>query len=1007
MKKALETSHLSWILSAFQASRMTAKNKSTKNQTFHLSSWSRPLRLSSWRGVASIGSIALLLAACGEDVTNENITQVVQDNLTIVSSTKELPKCTKDNEGAEAFVKGETSERICIDGKWTALASSKKDTVVVKDTVIVKDKSSCTTKELKDKSGVKIVCNGDSVGVVLNGKNGTDGKDGKDGTNGKNGSGCTVVTLADNSGLKVICGGDSVGVVLNGEKGDKGDPGKQGEKGDTGATGKNGSGCTMTQDEKKITITCGDKSSTINLSDIGSSITPDTTVVDSEKVAVSLDSLAGYTQKGPFIKGSTVYLYELMDGRSLKQTNGSFTSNITRDDGRFKFTARDLVSQYVMLIVDGNYRNEVTGKTSNSAIRLKAYSDVRRHATGTVNVNILTHLEFDRVYYLVTREKMTMKNAKRQAQQEIRKQFYIEQSDNTDAENLDVFGTTDADAALLAISILLQGERSEPEMMALLTEISNDMAEDGKWNGADADSVKAAIALWAMNNHGRLDKFRNNVKSWGLGEAPAFEKHIENFIEKSLGSVDCSGKKNGYKETVNKKFSPYDGKSFVCNDGVAVMERAENKYLNPDIQYGEFVDPRDKKVYKTVQIGVQTWMAENLNYADSIAYPELQNHSWCYNNNPQNCEIFGRLYDWGLAMDSAAIFSDDAKGCGYEVECTKLSYPTRGICPEGWHVPWGDDVRILLTSGGSEKSYMAKGFDVWPDATDKFGFSALPSGYAYGNNTGFYGGTDVDAPSAPFWEALTFTSGGQTNADALTFSLWAKIEKGRSFARNSGLPIRCVKNHKVEYGKLVDERDGNVYKTVKIGKYTWMAENLRYRYLEKTEDLDSSSFCNVSQTQSFCNQYGRLYLWSAAMDSAAVFSENGKGCGDGVTCTPTYPVRGVCPKGWHFPNETEWNYMLAAHAWSGAAYLAKDKYLNDFEWNKISDIYGFSLTGGEASMYQGKWSFATHPNGFFCSRETGKNTVLGGYSYIRAEDNSFSENLRKSSLYTVRCVQDK
>ena len=521
----------------------------------------------------ALSVFSILFTACGDETT-ENITQINQTDIEVVSSTKELPKCTKDNVGQQAFVKGESSTLICVDNKWVATTSSGKDTVIIKEA------SNCTTKELKDKSGVKIVCNGDSVGVVLNGKNGTDGKDGKDGTNGKNGSGCTVVTLANNAGLKVVCGGDSVGVVLNGEKGetgdkgDKGDPGAAGKDGTNGQNGTNGAGCSIAQDEKKITITCGDKSSTINLSDIGSSITPDTTVVDSEKVAVSLDSLTGYTQKGPFIKGSTVYLYELMDGRTLKQTNGSFTSNITRDDGRFKFTARDLVSQYVMLVVDGNYRNEVTGKTSNNAIRLKAYSDVRRHATGTVNVNILTHLEFDRVYYLVTREKMTMKNAKRQAQQEIRKQFYIEQNDNTDAENLDVFGTTDADAALLAISILLQGERSEPEMMALLTEISNDMAEDGKWNGADADSVKAAIALWAMNNHGRLDKFRNNVKSWGLGEAPAFEKHIENFIEKSLGSVDCSGKKNGYKETVNKKFSPYDGKSFVCNDGVAVMERA-------------------------------------------------------------------------------------------------------------------------------------------------------------------------------------------------------------------------------------------------------------------------------------------------------------------------------------------------------------------------------------------------------------------------------------------------
>ena len=522
-------------------------------------------------------STAMLFAACGDETT-----QVVQDNMAIVATAKELPKCTKDNEGAEAFVKGETSERICIDGKWTALASSKKDTVVVKDTVIIKDKSSCTTKELKDKSGVKIVCNGDSVGVVLNGKNGKDGatgaagKDGKDGAAGKNGASCTVVTLADNSGLKVVCGGDSVGVVLNGEKGDKGDPGAAGKDGTNGKNGTNGTGCSIAQDEKKITITCGDKSSTINLSDIGTSIA-DTAVVDTEKVAISLDSLAGYTQKGPFIKGSTVYLYELMDGRSLKQTNGNFTSNITRDDGRFKFSARDLVSQYVMLLVDGNYRNEVTGNISNGAIKLKAYSDMRRHATGTVNVNILTHLEFDRVYYLVTHEKMTMKEAKRQAQQEIRKQFHINLSDNTDAEDLDVFGKTDADAALLAISILLQGDSSETALTTLLTEISNDMAEDGKWDNDLADSIKAAIADWAQTKSDYyLGYYRNYVKNWGLSTTiPYFEKFVRLYWSEELGLGVCGSDSIpvGYVKNVTNPKSKYYAPSYTDTTGTGGKRR--------------------------------------------------------------------------------------------------------------------------------------------------------------------------------------------------------------------------------------------------------------------------------------------------------------------------------------------------------------------------------------------------------------------------------------------------
>ncbi len=74
----------------------------------------------------AIGSIAFLLAACGDEVTN----QVIQDNMSIVSTAKEFPKCTKDNEGEQAFVKGEKSERICVDGKWESLNNSKQYTLM-------------------------------------------------------------------------------------------------------------------------------------------------------------------------------------------------------------------------------------------------------------------------------------------------------------------------------------------------------------------------------------------------------------------------------------------------------------------------------------------------------------------------------------------------------------------------------------------------------------------------------------------------------------------------------------------------------------------------------------------------------------------------------------------------------------------------------------------------------------------------------------------------------------
>ena len=285
---------------------------------------------------------AFLLAACGDEVTE--VTNIYQSGLEVVDSVKDLPKCGDENEGNQAVVKGETSIRVCIDGDWVTMTSDAGN-----------GDFACKTEELKDKSGLKIVCNGDSIGVVYNGAQGEAGKDGEDGKNAE--------------------------------------------------------------------------------------IPNDTLANDSERVAVSLDSLVGYTQKGPFLKGSTVYLYELSDGRTLKQTNGNFTSIITRDDGRYKFSARDLASQYAMIVVDGNYRNEVTG-LSSGPIRLRALTDMRKRSSA--NVNLLTHMEFDRVYYLVTREGKTVKQAKKQAQAEIFNAFHIDTTAlSGSSEDLDVFGSGD------------------------------------------------------------------------------------------------------------------------------------------------------------------------------------------------------------------------------------------------------------------------------------------------------------------------------------------------------------------------------------------------------------------------------------------------------------------------------------------------------------------------------------------------------------------------------------
>lgn len=144
-----------------------------------------------------------------------------------------------------------------------------------------------------------------------------------------------------------------------------------------------------------------------------------------------------------------------------------------------------------------------------------------------------------------------------------------------------------------------------------------------------------------------------------------------------------------------------------------------------------------------------------------------------------------------------------------------------------------------------------------------------------------------------------------------------------------------------KYGYLVDTRDSQVYRTIEIGEQTWMAQNLNYAYNQKTSSLDSSSFC-YNNKQDSCAKYGRLYLWSAAMDSAAVFGDDGKGCGNGGTCENSDRVRGVCPAGWHLPDSSEIEILLSVVGGKNEAGIALKTSSGWYNSGNGADSYGFS-----------------------------------------------------------------
>jgi hypothetical protein len=178
-------------------------------------------------------------------------------------------------------------------------------------------------------------------------------------------------------------------------------------------------------------------------------------------------------------------------------------------------------------MADGFYFNEVSGEQSASQITLYALSD--KSEKGDVNINILTHLEKPRVEYLMNSGK-SFAEAKAQSQKEILQIFNIEKNDIKASENLNVSENGDDNGILLAISSILQGYRSESELTELLSNISNDIKEDGTM---DNEALGSLLINHAINLDTISIKNNLNGRYSDIGvtaDIPVFGKYISNFI---------------------------------------------------------------------------------------------------------------------------------------------------------------------------------------------------------------------------------------------------------------------------------------------------------------------------------------------------------------------------------------------------------------------------------------------------------------------------------------------
>lgn len=253
-------------------------------------------------------------------------------------------------------------------------------------------------------------------------------------------------------------------------------------------------------------------------------------------------------------------------------------------------------------------------------------------------------------------------------------------------------------------------------------------------------------------------------------------RHCEECNDEAISSdsnAESNGSSRSSSSEQNVASSSSEKLSETSSSSADKMESSSNSEFlatpcktetEDNCEYGTVLDDRDGQTYKTVKIGTQTWMAENLNYADSVTTASLKGKSWCYNDVASNCSKYGRLYTWAAA---------------------------KTVCPSGWHLPSTTEFKTLFTAvgGSSTAGTVLKSTGGWyndGNGTDAFGFSALPAGNR--RNNGYY---NDEGNYAYFWSSKEYDS---SNA----YRMYLYYNHDNAYlsycSKDYGFSVRCVKD---------------------------------------------------------------------------------------------------------------------------------------------------------------------------------------------------------------------
>ena len=354
--------------------------------------------------------------------------------------------------------------------------------------------------------------------------------------------------------------------------------------------------------------------------------------------------------------------------------------------------------------------------------------------------------------------------------------------------------------ALTSALFSCKKETSTPNNSGNTTSDTTKTSNDVSISGFDCDGVKIAGTI-------TKDKIASNVTATltytgGNGKTYSSKSYTSTVVSGLTATLQAGTLTNGTgiltyfisgtPTTAGKATFAIDFGGKTCLIGVNVEEVAQSSGINfnsigtPIGSFQNNVSDLEGNSYKTVKIGTQVWMAENLKvskYNDGTSIPNITDKTqwsnsttaaWCYyNNDATNNSKYGKLYNW------------------YAVSPTTNG--NKNVCPTGWHVPTDAEWTVLTDYLGGESFAGGKMKEIgtinWnspnADATNESLFTGLPGGFRNNDGYGYVGGygnwwrsAEINAVNA--WSFVLNSSSSTTG-------------KGINIKRN-GLSIRCLKD---------------------------------------------------------------------------------------------------------------------------------------------------------------------------------------------------------------------